>query len=140
LEINLAYKDKNKQREFQRNWLARRRSYAITVFGGKCLKCNSSKNLNFDHIDRNKKISHNIWSWSSKRVKAELEKCQLLCFECHKNKTRIEVYGERQHGTITMYKHGKCRCSYCKKANAERQANRRKNKKLEGVVGIGRHA
>lgn len=80
-------KRKNYIREYQRKWLAARRQEAIELLGGKCKKCGNTENLEFDHIDRNSKLSHSIWSWSYERRKAELDKCQLLCYSCHLTKS-----------------------------------------------------
>jgi 5-methylcytosine-specific restriction endonuclease McrA len=75
------------QREYQRNWVAKRR---LDWFSNKaCAWCGSCDNLELDHIDPATKISHNIWSWSVERRNRELEKCQVLCAPCHINKTTI---------------------------------------------------
>lgn len=81
----MGYKDPDKQREYQRQWKAARRA---EFFKDKvCVRCGSTKNLELDHIDRSTKVSHNIWSWSKKRREAEIEKCQVLCRDCHKAKS-----------------------------------------------------
>jgi len=57
--------------------------------GGKCVGCGTTENLQFDHIDRTQKC----FSISENRDKAfatlleEVNKCQLLCKECHRVKT-----------------------------------------------------
>jgi len=121
----VGYKDKPKQREYQRKWLAERRKFAIAVFGDKCTKCGSTTKLEFDHIDPKTKIHHSIWSWAPIRIKAELEKCQLLCAECHKDKT-----GRTTHGTDQMYKNYKCRCNLCKEGSARRKKKSRDKKRV----------
>lgn len=57
--------------------------------GGKCQECGYDKciaALEFHHIDRSKKISNisKIKTSSWKNIKAELDKCVLLCNRCHR--------------------------------------------------------
>lgn len=76
-------------RNYQREWIKKRRE---AFFEGKCCaKCGSKDRLELDHIEPSNKEHHAIWSWSKKRQKAELEKCQVLCYECHKWKTAWEM-------------------------------------------------
>lgn len=103
-------KTKEEQREYQRKWRAARRE---EYFKGKaCVKCGSTDRLELDHIDRKTKVSHNIWSWSEVRRNEELAKCQVLCYTCHKAKTKTEneIF---VHGTSVMYRNHKCRCELC---------------------------
>lgn len=84
----MPYKDKDQQREYQRLWMQRRRD---SFFSGKiCESCGSVKDLQLDHRDPRKKVSHRIWSWSADRREAEVDKCQVLCTTCHKLKTRSD--------------------------------------------------
>lgn len=66
----------------------KRISAAKKFLGGKCVRCGSVENLQFDHIDPTTKVNpvtrnnftvENFWK--------EVKKCQLLCFDCHKLKT-----------------------------------------------------
>ena len=60
--------------------------------GGKCVKCGSIHNLQFDHIDRTTK-KYTIASRVTNNftiLKEELDKCQLLCVPCHLKKTAKE--------------------------------------------------
>lgn len=88
----MTYKDLKKQREYQRKWMKKRREDWLTK-NGPCIWCGVTKNLQIDHKDPSKKVSHNIWSWAEKRRKAELKKCQILCKSCHKLKTEINLEG-----------------------------------------------
>lgn len=111
----MGYKDPEKQRQYQREWMARRRQKWIDE-NGPCSKCGSPDDLQVDHLDPSQKINHRVWSWSSERREAELAKCQVLCNDCHVKKTCVENTGlpPYQHGTKSMYeKHG-CRCDKCK--------------------------
>lgn len=60
----------------------------IKYLGGSCFKCGYSKSmraLTFHHKVREEKeftLSSCLdWSWN--KIKAELDKCALLCFNCH---------------------------------------------------------
>lgn len=91
------------------------RSKAKEKLGNKCAQCGSDSQLEFDHIDRSNKlieISKAISNKNSVIVYEELEKCQLLCNPCHKEKNKVDN-GEAKHGSLTMYTHYKCRCDEC---------------------------
>lgn len=104
----------------------KRRRKAIAHLGGRCIKCGSSDNLQFDHIERNAK-SFEIAKLSSKNEKdfwLEIEKCQLLCNTCHQEKTLIDLgrkSAKNTHGTLSSYRY--CKCTLCKKAKADWQKN-----------------
>jgi len=82
---------------------------------GPCKKCGSYDRLEVDHIDRTTKVTHAVWSWKPERRAVELAKCQVLCHECHLQKTISELTKPLVHG-FTAYKSGKCRCDICRKA------------------------
>lgn len=68
-----------------------RRVLAFSLLGDKCTMCGSESNLEFDHIDPATK-QHTISSiWTSKLeiFLKEIDKCQLLCHECHVEKSRL---------------------------------------------------
>lgn len=114
------------KREYQRNWIRRRRD---AFFRGKsCAKCGSTQNLELDHIDPTKKVDHKIWSWAEHRRLIEIAKCQILCQDCHKEKTSTEQITDPEHGTLARYKtkRYKCRCGLCSAANALYEASRRR--------------
>lgn len=118
----MFYKDKEKQREYQRKWRAKRRS---DYFKDKsCVKCSSKENLELDHIDPTKKITNNIWSWSEERRLEEIAKCQVLCEKCHKIKTFNDMM-VKHHG-LTMYESHGCRCEVCRKAKSVKNAKRKR--------------
>lgn len=124
--IFMAYKDKNKQREFQVSWRTARRQAYIDSKGGVCAKCGSSDQLEVDHIDRSLKTMSptKIWSRTEEIRNKELINCQVLCNSCHKEKTAIERYVENPHGVYAKYKYG-CRCDLCRAANAARSRKQR---------------
>lgn len=101
-------------RKYQRGWLNRRRAEWIAA-NGPCKKCGSSERLEVDHIDPAQKITHAVWSWSKVRREAELAKCQVLCYTCHKAKTSSDRPAAKC-GTRSRYVAG-CRCADCRFAN-----------------------
>jgi hypothetical protein len=125
----MAYKDKQKQIDYQRLWIAKRRQF---YFEGKvCVHCGTNENLELDHIDSSTKTSHNIWSWSEDRRNAELAKCQVLCRLCHQGKSFVMDRYHAPHGSSSMYsKHG-CRCDICREGKAK--ADKKFRSKLQKV-------
>ena len=112
----MPYKDKERQREFNRLWIAQRRA---DFFRDKfCVKCQSTDSMELDHIDPAQKVSHSIWSWSEPKRLAEIAKCQVLCSKCHKAKTAEFVSRPITHGNSGYDR--KCRCVICKAAHSER--------------------
>jgi hypothetical protein len=116
----MGYKNKDKQREYQRNWV---RNNCKKYFVDKmCNNCGSKENLELHHLDPKMKISHRIWSWSEERRLQEFNKCLILCRACHKIETD-KYFKYNQHG-INLYNKG-CKCVICRKSNADRSRNRR---------------
>lgn len=119
----------NSQTEQRRRYTKKRLEKAFSYLGGVCASCGSVERLEFDHIDPATKqidISTAImvacWSWV--RLVAELDKCQLLCHDCHHSKTlAAEEYGKvAGHGTYWRYRKWKCRCEPCVRANSAQLA------------------
>jgi len=123
----MGYVDKDKQREYQKIWMRKRRAF---FFGDKhCKYCGSKTNLEIHHKNPSKKITHCIWSWKKERREKELAKCIVLCRTCH-----IELHAEQRrkpliHGTTAGYDK-KCRCEKCREAHKIAMREYRKNKKL----------
>ena len=86
----MPYKNKEDKRKYQREWVARRRREWIETHGP-CALCGSDERLEVDHIDPSTKITNSVWSWSSERRAAELAKCRVLYYECHKHKSATEM-------------------------------------------------
>lgn len=60
---------------------------AVEYKGGCCQHCNYSKSisaLEFHHMDPTQKDPQYKATWSWKRLKPELDKCILLCSNCHR--------------------------------------------------------
>jgi len=103
-------------REYMKQYSAMRRQKAIDILGGKCTKCASRDNLEIHHIDPSTKLFsigngwHHVW----KKILTELEKCILLCKDCHIKQHK----SNHPHGTALKYWRG-CRCNECTKANSK---------------------
>ena len=102
--------------------------------GNKCVKCGATETLEFDHINPEEKSFALTSEWSKAKSIwwAELQKCQLLCEECHLQKTVLEQR-TTLHGTWGMYRNRKCRCDTCKSfvgAYHKELKARKKNKSL----------
>lgn len=87
--------DKSQYNERMRIYMAkryeRRRRKAIDQLGGECVHCDSTVDLEFDHIDPSTKsfaIGGRLAGVSEAKLQQELAKCQLLCDDCHISKTR----------------------------------------------------
>lgn len=84
-------KNKTKRAEAQRLRRQKRRQILIEHLGGKCCGCGTTQNLQFDHLDRTQK-SFNVGKcldYSLEKLIAEVDKCQLLCYNCHEVKSLI---------------------------------------------------
>ena len=117
----MAYKDRTRQRKYQREWLADRKDRYMT--GRHCALCDRPHSrehpLTPHHRDPAQKEDHRIWSWSPERIEAELAKCTDLCDDCHKAYELGKMIFAKPmiHGTVQAYWRG-CRCENCRAANA----------------------
>ena len=116
------------------------RKEAIKILGGKCRECGSTLHLEIDHIDPSKKTFpvSKLWSIRKELFLKEIDKCQLLCTKHHQKKT-LEDNGfnsRKEHGTLASYRHAKCRCDLCVKANSDYQREYRKRVKLRTVTQV----
>ena len=111
----MPYKDKDKQREYQREWMAKRREEYFA--GKKCLQCGGVDNFELHHRDPDTKVSHRVCSWAKDRREKELKKCGILCYECHIKKTIEQFSVEWEHGTPYGYRTHRCRCNDCREAH-----------------------
>lgn len=104
-----------KEKEYHREYYYKRRKAIIDYLGGKCVKCEETNNLEIDHVDPSNKSFNISKRLSLKNNKDEIDKCQLLCENCHDQKTAIENTGIT-HGTPVGWMKSKCQCDLCQKA------------------------
>jgi 5-methylcytosine-specific restriction endonuclease McrA len=129
----LPYADKKLKYRAEAQRRKRRREVAIAMLGGKCVQCGATERLEFDHIDPSTKTATIGQLVSRSTFWVEIEKCQLLCYDCHKKKTGAEAkkkaHALRKHGTWGMYDRGGCRCDKCKAVYNEYRKEWRKRRK-----------
>lgn len=118
----MPMKTKDEQREYQRKWMAARRA---EYFKGKfCVRCFSTERLEIHHVNPESKITNAVWSWRNERRQEELNKCEILCYKCHKKEHSAKC------GSLRRYKYG-CRCDLCRGANREKGRKERARRKLK---------
>ena len=89
-------KSRQEYNEYMREYMLKRyharRTEAIQTLGGSCASCGSTKGLEFDHVDpEDFGLSiGKMWSCSEAKFKQELTRLQLLCSNCHKEKSNQE--------------------------------------------------
>lgn len=101
----------------KRYW-KQRRKLCVDLLGGTCVNCGTDKNLEIDHVipeDKSFSFGSGYLELKLETVLKELQKCQLLCVNCHKDKTFTDLgYGKIKHGQPSMYTNQKCRCNICR--------------------------
>ena len=122
------------RRTYDREYYHRtRRPKLVEYLGGKCAVCGTTEDLQFDHIDpEDKSFDIKGRLTLSDEVKAELDKCQLLCGPHHREKSAREQSGF-EHGTTYAWMKKKCDCAVCYAAKRiwhdDRNAQRRTGKR-----------
>jgi hypothetical protein len=117
--------------QYMRDRRSKRRETLVELKGGKCQVCGSTDTLEFNHRERTLKlfgISGAALDKAWFKILAEVEKCDLLCSEHHKDYTREQwMAGEilpwndksdrpYEHGTARTYSEQQCRCPECRMA------------------------
>ena len=111
-------RDVTSYNEYMNDYMKRRyherREEAFEILGGSCVKCGREDMFEIDHIDPSQKEFNisKLWSISKERFLIELKKCQLLCPDCHKEKTKID--NSVEHGGGLSGKRN-CKCGPCRK-------------------------
>ena len=108
-------------KEYIQNYRKKRKQLGLEMLGGKCCKCNSEKDLQFDHIDPRTKVNEisSMFTTNIEVFVREIHKCQLLCYPCRlkkslDNKDYLINRESWKHGKSGYINH-KCRCEICKK-------------------------
>lgn len=114
--------DNRYHRDYNNRRYSRVRERLVSMLGGQCVKCGSTENLQFDHVDPSTKSFNVSEGWARKwfLVVEEINKCQLLCFSCHRKKTLKDCNQQdarKSHGTLSSYRY--CKCSLCREAKAK---------------------
>lgn len=76
-----------------------RRALAILYLGGVCARCGGTDQLEFHHKAGHKKVANvsRLWTRRAELVWKEIDKCELLCHECH---FKVTYYGDDQGGHV----------------------------------------
>lgn len=122
----MPYKDRDKQRAFQREWIKRRRAEWFAA-NGPCAQCGTIEDLIAASPKPNKPVPHRVWTYSEKRRDAVLAECVVLCRKCYLERR----WPAPEHGTLARYEsrvHG-CRCEKCRAARNRSEQARRKRRK-----------
>ena len=126
----MPYTDRADKNEYARQYYHRRRAGAIARLGGKCARCSVEDDLQFHHRcaeDKSFAVGR-LWSVSKERYEAEIDKCELLCEDCHRDEHRT-----KEHGTRSMYRY--CKCDVCRSAhNAYMKAYKALRKQAPSVM------
>lgn len=93
----MDFKDPEQRRAYFTAYYHKRKAEYVELLGGKCVKCGAAHDLEFDHVESSSKsfTLTKFMNFSKKKALEELKKCQLLCRECHKKKTRAAMDGGR---------------------------------------------
>ena len=97
-----------------KKYIQKRRQDWIDSQGGHCVKCGSTDELEVDHIyqeEKSREVS-SLWVLKESTRMDELKKCQVLCHDCHLEKTVAEKDPMR-HGTWYSAYFKKCKCEDC---------------------------
>ena len=116
-----------------------RKTCALDLLGGRCTECGSGDRLEFDHIDPDTKYMGigKLWRAHPAVFWSEVNKCQLLCYGCHKKKTSVQLKSVPvKHGTLTGHSRCKPPCRSCSDAKNAYKREYRKKRVLRGLSPI----
>lgn len=97
-------------KEYMLDRYNRRMIEAREYLGGICIKCGVKDNLDIHHKNPELKeftIGTRMASAPLSVMYEELDKCELLCRDCH-----IDHHRQKEHGTLAMYRY--CKCDECR--------------------------
>jgi hypothetical protein len=122
-------------REYMKNRYRNKRQEIINRLGGKCSRCGSTDgHFHLDHIDKKKKTmrASDMHSVNDKKFEEEIKNLQILCQDCHKEKTKESwdySTPKPKHGTYWFFRRHGCRCPKCTKAYKTKQKEWRDRRK-----------
>lgn len=113
-------------------WMKKRYHRKMAEFreylGNKCAQCRQANGLEFDHIDPSAKLFTigQCWDYTWDKMKTELDKCQLLCKTCHREKSIAA--SQISHG-YPRRANRSCTCPNCRaRANKLKREHRVRKK------------
>ena len=111
-----------------------RRAESYSLLGGVCVVCETTEDLQIDHIDPDTKTMDvgTMWSVSRTRYLKELELCQLLCGTHHREKSSREQ--SVPHGGGVSGKKN-CKCDPCRLKKNEYLRDYKRKKRAEAKQG-----
>lgn len=104
LKNNVKLHNKQTKSQIVINWRKRKKQLLVDYKGGKCQNCGYKKSigaLEFHHINsEEKEFTISASSFSFERLKKEVDKCVLVCSNCH-----IEIHEQlRENGESEIMK------------------------------------
>lgn len=91
-----------------RRYYEKRKDELLGILGRECVKCGSTSDIEFDHVDPSTKSFTVMqkWNFPMEVLISEIAKCQPLCSKCHKEKPlRTTELGtgvvSRENATVT---------------------------------------
>lgn len=129
-------------REYMANRYHQKRQEVIDRLGGRCARCGSTEGkFHLDHKDKSKKTmrASDLHSVNDQRFESEIKNLQILCEDCHREKTK-EAWDystpKPSHGTYWFYRKYRCRCPACVKAYTRKQKEWRKQQRDDRVKSM----
>lgn len=122
------------RREYDHERYIRAKTLMITWLGGKCVHCGETdhEKLEFDHLEQATKLWNIASMWNRPReLEIELKKVRLLCYTCHKARTKEQSSVE--HGGGVSGKKN-CKCQPCKDKKLEWQRDYRRKRREAAKV------
>lgn len=87
----MPYKDQAKFNEYRNRWTAKRREFWNSLKDAPCTDCGIRYPpyvMQWDHTGDDKEFTiAKFWQYSKSRVLAEIKKCELVCANCHAERT-----------------------------------------------------
>ena len=102
MRINKGSAENDRDSDWIRNWS--KKIMAVNLLGGKCISCGCEDIfvLTFHHPNKNKeKVVGNLFKNRWSKIKLEVQKCELLCRNCHIELHCIE--GSRRDKTKNQF-------------------------------------